>query len=114
MADYLSRAGTVGTAYIEEEESLKIDSVFLEALEEVSLRTLTPKALAEAWALCPEVKCHKAGNLPKSVKMGYQKIEDYDIYCEISDSPRPMVPIELRETIMQTFHALAHPSRKES
>ena len=48
MADYLSRAGTVGTAYIEEEESLKIDSVFLEALEEVSLRTLTPKALAEA------------------------------------------------------------------
>ena len=80
-----------------------------------SPETLSPKALADSQAQCKEVKCHKSGNLPKSVKIGTKVIDGVEIYCEVSkDQPRPMVPKELRSIIMQTFHALGHPAEKES
>ena len=86
----------------------------IEALEEVSLQTLSPKALAESQALCQEVKCHQEGNAPKSTKMGFHTIDGYSVYCEMSGNPRPMVPAELRDTIMQTFHELHHAHRNHS
>ena len=46
--------------------------------------------------------------------MGMHKIDDYDIYCEISKDPRPLIPAELKEIIMQTFHGLGHPNYKET
>ena len=61
-----------------------------------------------------EIKSHKMGNLPKSVKMGVEIIDGQEIYCEISKAPRPMIPLELREVILQTFHALGHPASKET
>ena len=46
--------------------------------------------------------------------MVYHKIDGVDILCKVSGSPRPMVPKNLREIIMQTFHGLGHPAEKES
>ena len=112
MADWLSRPNTIGKNYLHPTE--EGDSLDIDALEQVSLHTLTPKALAEDQALCPDVKCHKKGNLPKGFKMGFEEIDVYEIYCEKSEGSRPMVPKNLREIIIQTFHALAHPNAKET
>ena len=90
MADFLSRSigDKVGKFYTNPEpdedsvqEVLNVNSLEFSSLEEVSLQTLSPKALAESQALCPVVKCHKEGNGPKSVKMGNHKIDGFDIYC---------------------------------
>ena len=108
MADFLSRSDTIGKSH------LLPDKLDIEALEEVSLRTLEPKALADSQAICPEVKSHKEGNHPKSVKLDTVKIGGYDLLCEVSQNPRPMVPAELRPIIAQTFHALGHPNPKET
>lgn len=86
----------------------------MEALEKVSLQTLSPKALAQSQALDEEVRCHKAGNAPKSVKMAFFDIDGIPIFCEVSKDPRPMVPKDLRPIIVQTFHGLAHPKYKET
>ena len=107
MADYLSRA-KVGDNFVHP------NNLEIEALEQVSLSTLSPKALADSQAICPEVKSHKMGNMPKSVKMGVETVDGVELYCEVSGNPRPMVPLELREVIMQTFHALGHPQKKET
>ena len=118
MADFFSRSygNKIGRAYshLSEDETTVVSPISLSALEEVSLQTLSPKALAESQALCPIIKCHKEGNAPKSVKMGYHTIDGYSIYCEVTNDPRPMIPTELREVIMQTFHALGHPNAKET
>ena len=53
MADFLSRSDTIGKNH------LLPDKLDLDALEEVSLKTLNPKALADSQALCNEVKSHK-------------------------------------------------------
>ena len=65
MADFLSRSDLsktdkLGKYYTTlEDDSLVPNPVDVSALEEVSLQTLTPKALAESQALCPAIKCHK-------------------------------------------------------
>ena len=46
--------------------------------------------------------------------MSTENIHGFDLYCETTHSPRPMVPVELREVIIQTFHALGHPNAKET
>ena len=114
MADFLSRPHTIGKHYVEEAEESGSVTVDLAALERVSLQTLSPRALAESQAKCPQVACHKDGNGPKSAKMGWHKIDDIDIFCEVSKDPRPMVPVELRDIIMQTFHGVGHPAYKET
>ena len=108
MADFLSRPSTIGENYVHPE------SLDIEALEEVSLRTLSPKALADSQALCGEVKSHKIGNMPKSAKMGVEVVDGVELFCEVSGQPRPMIPKNLREVIMQTFHNLGHPKKKET
>ena len=115
MADFLSRSETIGDFYTELTDDSIQDPVDIAALEQVSLQTLSPKALAESQALCPEVKCHADGNGPKSVVMKPHVIDGYSILCEASnDNFRPMIPRELREIIIQTFHALGHPNAKET
>ena len=95
-------------------DPLDVNSMEVDALEQVSLQTLSPRALAESQARCPEVKCHKEGHTPKSATMGYHEIDGISLYCEISKNPRPMVPKELRDIILQTFHALGHPNARET
>ena len=82
----------------------------------MSLQTLSPKALADGQALCEEVKSHKIGRCPKSVKMAFHEIDGINLFCEMSnpDQPRPMVPKDVRPIIMQSFHALGHPNSKET
>ena len=109
MADYLSRAETMGENY-----KVPAAELDVEALEEISLQTLNPRALAESQARCEEVKAHQNGNLPDKVKMGFHEVQGIKLYCEVSSDPRPMVPKELRDIIMQSFHGLGHPSAKES
>ena len=74
----------------------------LSALEEVSLNVISPSAIAKAQSLCPKVKNHRMGNLPKNVKMKEVSISNTSLYCEVSqpNNPRPLVPKELRDLIV--------------
>ena len=47
-------------------------------------------------------------------KMGFHTIDGVDIYCEVTQKLGPMVPMDLRELTMQTFHGVGHPAAKET
>ena len=117
MADFFVKSTHYRKKYVAEsaDPDLKaaIYEINIDELQMVSLQTLSPKALTHAQALCSQVQCHKNGNKPKSVKMGFHTIDCIKLFCEVSQNPWPKVPKDIRILIMQTFHGVGHPAEKE-
>ena len=88
----------------------------LAALEQVSLQIMNPATIAEEQKTCPDVKAHRSGDLPRSVKMGVVDILGTALYCEISDpkNPRPLLPKKQRDIAVNLLHHGDHPSAKET
>ena len=86
------------------------------ALEQTAMNVISPSALALAQKNCPDFLRHNAGNHPKGVKMGEVQLFGETIHCEISDekNPRPLVPKEHRDLVLNLFHHLDHPSARET
>ena len=86
------------------------------ALQGLSLTELSLPELAKAQQACPDVKQHRLGRLPKNVCMADVDIAGSSLYCEISDptKPRPLVPVQKRNIIVNLIHHLDHPGIKES
>ena len=66
-----------------------IHKINVDELEMVSLQTLSPKALADAQALCSPMPCHKNGNKPKSIKMGYHTINTSNCFVKFHKTNGP-------------------------
>ena len=88
----------------------------LAALQQVALMTLSPSSLATAQQTCPQTKNHLNGLMPKNVKIGVVNMSGTDLVCETSDpsNPRPLVPIQQRNLIVNLLHHNDHPSAKET
>ena len=93
MADFLSRAHTVRKNYVaksaDPDLEAAIHEINIDKLEMVSLQTLSPKALADAQALCSPMPCHKNGNKPKSIKMGYHTINTSNCFVKFHKTNGP-------------------------
>ena len=93
MADFLSRAHTVKNNYVtksaDPDLEAAIHEINVDKLEMVSLQTLSPKALADAQALCRPMPCHKNGNKPKSIKMGYHTIDALNCFVKFHKTNGP-------------------------
>ena len=107
-SDLLSRPKDVplGDAYREEQ---------IATLDTVQLQSISPETLAQAQKSCPDVANHRKGICPSTVKMQEVKFSDeVTLLCEVSGlKPRPLLPLEFREKVIQTFHHLDHRSKKE-
>ena len=110
MADLLSRPqGTpLGESYClpKEEEIATLD---------VALELVNHKALAADQQQCPEVRAHKAGNKPRSVKM--EEVEfspGVTLYCEVANrkKARPLVPAQWQDLVVRMFQQLHHPGQR--
>ena len=113
VADLLSRPNApMGAAYRMPSAEQEVAS-----METLTLETVSHKALAEAQKTCPEVKGHRLGQRPKSVRM--EDIEfspSVTLYCEMSEGQkaRPLVPKEFRQNVIKLCHQLVHPGQKET
>ena len=88
----------------------------LAALEEVALHSVSPEALAEAQKSCQEVKSHREGLHPKNVVVKDVLVAGHTLLCEVSDplNPRPLVPADQRNVVLNLLHHGDHPSIKET
>ena len=86
------------------------------ALEEVAFHTLTPQAIAQAQADCPDDAAHKSGQMPRNVRVADVDMSGSKVFCEVSDigNPRPLIPVSQRNLVVNLFHHLDHPSVKET
>ena len=108
FADYLSRIkpDQKGTAYLPDSEGALPDSEEVAAVsEEVKFQLLSLETIADLQGNCDEIRLIKSGDKPKNTNFETRKMEDKEIFCEISSSePRPYVPKELRNQIMYSLH----------
>ena len=86
--------------------------------ESIKLQLASLPALSDLQSTCPEVKLIKSGDKPKNAKFEERLIDNLPILCEISslNKPRPFVPKEMRQQIINSLHQMDHlgikPTRK--
>ena len=86
------------------------------ALEQVALQMLSPEVIKAEQERCPDVEAHKRGNMPKNVVTADVEIMGNVLYCEVSNpqNPRPLLPSNLRSTVVNLLHHSDHPNYKET
>ena len=86
------------------------------ALEQVALQVLSPQAIRESQKQCPNVQAHRQGNMPRNVTVSDVEILGTTLFCEVSDknNPRPLLPKEHRDTVVNLLHHADHPGAKET
>ena len=83
----------------------------------IDTQTVDLQAIAQAQQHCPEVATHRQGKHPTGLVMSDVELQpEVVIYCDVSnpEKPRPLLPKDMRLSIMQLLHDLAHPGKRES
>ena len=118
VPDLLSRPfnSSLGTAHQVQDPEYIAPKDTLAALEAVAINVVSPEAIAHAQKACPDVQEHRQGNCPKSVHCQDIEVSGHTLYCEVSqpNNPRPLLPFELRSTVLNLLHHQDHPSAKET
>ena len=124
VADALSRpaAGLLGTANSQDTAMTSDDPTFdlageTHPIAAIDVQTVDLKALAQAQASCPEVASHREGKHPTGLIMSdVELMPEVVVYCDVAnpEKPRPLLPPDFRQSIMQLFHNLSHPGKRES
>ena len=82
--------------------------------EFLKINTLEPKDIAKAQTSCPEVENCKKGNHATSLSFDTVSIDGTPISCEVSgETPRPVVPEQLRSLIVSSYHDIDHPGQAD-
>ena len=103
FADFLSRIReeNKGEAYLDSPPEAEVAVTE----EEVRFQLMSLETIVDLQESCEEIQMIKSGDKPKNTNFEVRQIEGKEIFCEISSSkPRPYIPRQLRQQLMQSLH----------
>ena len=126
VADALSRpASLLGTAYsvpnsmTSDGPSFDLETETRQITEEIAAlcTTIDQGQLAKDQQTCPDVQSHRAGQHATGLLWADVEFQPgLFLFCEVSvpSRPRPLLPQNHRQQVMELYHSLNHPGKRES
>ena len=75
---------------------------------------VTPEEVFNAQKDCRETHNLRQGFHNKNIKIKDINFGKFQLLCEVSNKPRPILPLSLRHKVIKCFHSLDHSGQAES